>query len=64
MCIVNRKQQFVVTVDNQELAAVVHDIIQIQNNGIKIKTNFSYTIIELMAVLTVQSFMDVRMVSQ
>ena len=52
MCIVNRRQQFIATVDNKEMAAVVHDMIQIQNNGITIKTNFSYTIPDLIALLT------------
>ena len=51
------------TVDNKEMAALVHDVIQIQNNGIMIKTNFSYTILELLALLTVQSLMDVRKVN-
>ena len=64
MCIVNRRQQFIATVDNKELAAVVHDVIQIQNNGITMKTNFSYTILDLVALLTAQSLMDVRRLNQ
>ena len=54
------------TVDNKEMAAVIYDIIQIQNNGISIKTNFTYTILDLIAILTIQSLMDmdVRKITQ
>ena len=43
---------------------MVHDVIQIQNNGITIKTNFSYTILQLLALLTVQSLIDVKKINQ
>lgn len=29
MCIVERRQQFIATVENKQMAAVVHDIVQI-----------------------------------
>lgn len=57
---VNQRQQFIATVDNQLLAALIHDIVTIQSNGLDVKTNFTYTKRDLMAIITANSFMGVR----
>lgn len=60
MCMVGRKQLFIATVDDKEMAAMIHDIISIQNNGLNVKTNFSYTMLDLIAISMVGSILDVR----
>ena len=60
MCMVGRRQLFIATVDNKEMAAIIHDIISIQNNGLGVKTNFSYSMLDLIAISMSQSFLDVR----
>jgi len=60
MCIVERRQQFIATVENKQMAAVVHDIVQIQNNGLVVKTNFNYSMRDLLALLCMPSLLDVR----
>lgn len=62
MCIVERRQQFIATVENKDLAALIHDFVQIQNNGLRVKTNFNYTIRDLLALLCMPSLLDVRQV--
>ena len=44
------------------MAAVVHDIVQIQNNGLMVKTNFNYTIRDLLALICIDSLLDVRQI--
>lgn len=63
MCTIGRRQQFVATVDHREFAALIHDIIQIQNNGITVKANFDFTVVEILALVTAQSMTDVRKVA-
>ena len=60
MCMVGRRQLFIATVDNKEMAAIIHDIISIQNNGLGVKTNFSYSMLDLIAISMSKSFLDVR----
>lgn len=62
MCIVERRQQFIATVENKQMAAVVHDIVQIQNNGLIVKTNFNYSVRDLLALVCMQSLLDVRQI--
>lgn len=62
MCIVERRQQFIATVDNKELAALIHDIVQMQNNGLMVKTNFNYTVRDLLALMSMRSLLDVRQI--
>ena len=64
MCIVDRRQQFIATVENKFMAAVVHDIIQIQNNGLGVKTNFSYNTREVLAILCLPALTDAKRISQ
>lgn len=42
------------------MGAIIHDIVQIQNNGIKVKTNFSLSYLDLLAVLTIGSLLDYK----
>jgi hypothetical protein len=57
---VGRKQLFIATVDNKEMAAIIHDIISIQSNGLGVKTNFSYSMHDLIAISMCRTFLDVR----
>jgi hypothetical protein len=43
------------------MAAMVHDIVQMQSKGIKkIKTNFDYSILDVMGILIIGSILDFR----
>lgn len=44
------------------MAAVVHDIVQIQNNGLMVKTNFNYTVRDCLALICIDSLLDVRQI--
>jgi len=48
------------TVDNILMAAILYDIISIQNKGLKAKTNFMYKKLELFAILSLGSLMAVK----
>jgi hypothetical protein len=48
---INNRQQFIATVDNMAMAALIHDVISIQCNGLNVKTNFNYTKIDLLAIM-------------
>ena len=58
---VDHKQQFIATVDNKMVGALIHDIVQIQNNGIKMKTNFNYTLLDLLGIVIMGSLLDFRL---
>lgn len=45
------------------MAAVIHDVISIQCNGLSVKTNFSYSKIDLMAIVCSPQLLDIKNVS-
>ena len=51
MGMIDNRQQFIATVDNMSMAALIHDVISIQSNGMNIKTNFNYTKADVLEVL-------------
>ena len=63
MCMVDGRQQFIATVSQKLLAALIHDVVQIQNNGIKVKTNFNYSQLEILGILSIGSVLDFRSVN-
>lgn len=61
MAMVNGRQQFIATVADKTMAAMIHDIVQMQDKGIrKIKANFDYRMIDILAIAIVGSFMEFR----
>ena len=58
---VDHKQQFIATVDNKMVGALIHDIVQIQNNITKMKTNFNYTLLDLLGIVIMGSLLDFRL---
>lgn len=59
-CYLDGRQEYVANFDDIILAAIVYDIIHIQNNGIDVKTNFSYRLIDLLGILVIGSLLDMR----
>lgn len=56
---VNGKQQFIATVNNMHQAAMIYDIVQIQQKGVKrIRTNFDYTVLDVLAIAMLGSILD------
>jgi hypothetical protein len=49
------------TVDNILKAAIIYDIFSIQSKGIKAKTNFSYSKVELYSVMQLPSLMNIKL---
>ena len=49
----NGQRHYVGTLDNRHKAAVLHDIVVIQSKGLKAKTNFCYTKVELIALMSI-----------
>lgn len=49
---VKNRQTFISTFDEQESAAVIFDLIQLQRKGISSRANFKYSLSELMAILS------------
>ena len=42
------------------MAALIHDIISIQSNGMNIKANFNYTKIDLVSILCLPQLLDTK----
>jgi hypothetical protein len=42
------------------MAAMIHDIISIQSNGLNVKTNFNYSMIDLIAITLSRPVLDVK----
>ena len=53
MCMFDGQQNFVGTFDNVNMAAIIYDIVQIQQNGLEVKTNLSYRKVDLIAILSI-----------
>lgn len=62
MCMINNRQQFIATVDNMAMAALIHDVISIQCNGMNVKTNFNYTKIDLVAIMCLPQLLDIKQI--
>lgn len=60
MCMVEGRQQFIATVDNLTMAAIIHDVISIQCNGLNVKTNFSYAKIDLLAIISSPHMLNIK----
>lgn len=61
MAMVEGRQQFIATVSSKQMAAMAHDIVQMQSKGIKkIKANFDYTMEDIIGILIVGSLLEFR----
>ena len=60
MGMIENRQQFIATVDNMSMAALIHDVISIQSNGMNIKANFNYTKIDLVSILCLPQLLDTK----
>ena len=64
MAMVDGRQQFIATVASKHMAAMVHDIVQIQSKGIKkVKANFDYTMLDILGILIIGSLLDFRQIN-
>ena len=41
------------TVDNVNLAGIIYDMTHIQNKGLTVKTNFNYTKLDIIALMSI-----------
>jgi len=57
---VDGRKIYLGTVDNIMVAAILYDIVTIQNKGIKARTNFYYTKKEVIAVLFLKNLLSER----
>jgi hypothetical protein len=57
---VDGRQQFIATVGNKNLGAILHDIVQMQNNSIGVRTNFNYTRLDMFGMIIAGSILDFR----
>ena len=53
-------QHFIATVDNKTLAVIIHDIICFQSMGLRAKTNFKYSKLQLIALLCAPQLIDIK----
>ena len=53
-------KEYLATVDSIERAAVLSDLLTIQNRGVKARTNYNYTKRELLALFSMDSLLQVR----
>ena len=60
VCTLKGKQTFIATVEDMAMAALIHDIISIQANGLNAKTNFSYSRWNLLAIISQPQFIDIK----
>lgn len=60
VCTVKGKQTFIATVEDMTMAALIHDIISIQSNGLAAKTNFGYTHWNLLAIICHPQMIDIK----
>lgn len=54
MLMIRGHQNYIGTVDNVNMAALMYDIISIQLFGLSVKTNFNYTVFDLIAILSIE----------
>lgn len=62
MCQISGRHQFIMTVDDMDMAAIVNDIVLIQSNGLKVKTNFNYRYRDLLAIMILGSILEFRQI--
>lgn len=60
----NGRQNFVGTVDNVNLAALIYDLLSIHHNGLDAKTNLSYSKFDLVAILSIEHLFSQNEVAQ
>ena len=60
LCFEESNKVYLGTVDDIVKAALLYDIFSIQFKGRKAKTNFSYTMRELIAIMSIQSLMSIK----
>ena len=53
-------KEYLATVDSIEHAAILSDLLTIQNRGVKARTNYNYTKRELLALFSMDSLLQVR----
>lgn len=51
-------QNYVGTVENVNMAAMMYDIISIQTYGLNAKTNFNFTLFDLIAILSIEQLYE------
>ena len=51
---------YICTLDSKFKAAILYDIICIQSKGLKGKTNFSYSALELAAILNLRNLLGIK----
>ena len=57
---VDGRQQFIATLESKNLGAILHDIVQMQNNGLGVRTNFNYSQRDVFAILIAGSILEFR----
>ena len=60
LCFERSSKVYLSTVDCKAKAALLYDIVSIQLKGIHAKTNFSYTLRELIAVMSIQRLLTTK----
>ena len=60
MCQVGKKQMYISTFDDKIVAALIFDIIAIQQNGPSVSTNFSFTLKDILAIFSMGSMLDYK----
>ena len=53
MYMVGGRQFYVATVPNVDMAATFHDINEVQMRGLAARTNFSYSVLEFLAIMSI-----------
>ena len=54
------RQRFIATLGSKVIAAILHDIVQLQNNGIVVRTNFSYSRLDILGILIAGSILEFK----
>ena len=57
---VKGRQQFIATLESKVAAAILHDIVQMQNNGLGVRTNFNYSLSDILAIQIAGSILKFR----
>ena len=60
LVMVNRKKKYLGTLPDEELAARFYDKVAIQNQGVKAKTNFTYSKEEIVEILKLENLIQSR----
>ena len=53
LVMINGQQNFMGTVDNINLAALIYDMTLIQNKGLEVKTNFIYNKLDIISLMSI-----------